>query len=158
MWKNIVTLFGGKNVLDFVFKFLLFAVVLICVIVFIRKRQKSGGSSGVSDADIPDKNGGVPTPKYAQSLANRLLVAMNRPGTNDKELIAVCEQLEKYPGLVTLTSQSFGYKKYFFGVRDDLLGASMDLWQWLDKELFDFGKDLELKERYRALFRSGGLI
>ena len=113
-------------------------------------------SSGIEDYNALQS--GVITNTKAKEWADSLHVAMRGFGTDEVTITGILEFLEQYKGAIVPVWSAFGKRKYFLGDSSAFLGQDLNLWQWLDKELGNLGKDKQLKERFRLLLFEFGLV
>lgn len=155
------------NIFQGVISFLsqnVFSIVIIGLAVWLFIEIRKGGllgllgnvvsgQAGSSEPYVPKRSGFI-TEQKAKSLADRLYMAMQITGTDEKEINYVYEEIAKVPGSIIDVSEAFGMRKYFItGVLFfEWLGRPLNLWGWLNEELS--GKDLD---KWRVLFNNAGL-
>lgn len=146
----------GMTAVNFVNKnkkpLLIGAGVLVGVIVI--SRVVKAATKGLSDIH-PDKDNVTISDNEAKIIANSLLDAMNRAGTDEDTLFNLIAPLSK-DDLLTVY-RKFGVKSYgLYGLvtspADKFIGEHLTLIGWLKKELTK-----KENERMRQLFESKGV-
>lgn len=119
-----------KIVKDNTLKKIIPAVLLAvgCWVFYLLKNKKNAQSTyGIKgDAEL--------TEARAQCLAEIMLEAMGKYGTNEKKVAEVYDELCKYDKAVLQVHEAFGTKKYLFGY-NDIIGPKLNMRQWLENEL-----------------------